>query len=145
MAEKGSLHKVCRAYRGRKQMNAIKDSQNVDKNSGAVQKCCKPSSLLFFRELFQVIQCSQREVANSALDLANPRVSQLLSAWSNQKERRLDGGMAPPRVSVTTYPEVKVWMIHADATLGGNFSTLNTEPVWMSCEELVWGATGGPF
>lgn len=90
----------CRAYHGREQLNSIKNSRNAGKNCGAVQKCCKPLSLLFLRELFQVIQCSQREAANCALDLANPRVSQLLSAWSNQKGRRLDGGMAPPRASV---------------------------------------------
>lgn len=90
-------------------MSSVKDSRNVKKNSGAVQKCCKTLSLLFLRELFQVIQCSQRQVANRALDLANPRESQLLSAWSNQKGRRLDGGMVPPRVSVHHILKWRCW------------------------------------
>lgn len=107
--EKGRLCKDCRAYHGRKQMNSVKDSRNVKKNSGAVQKCCKTLSLLFLRELFQVIQCSQGEAANHALDLANPRESQLLSAWSNQKGRRLDGGMTPPRVSVHHVLKWRCW------------------------------------
>lgn len=125
----------CRACHSRKQMSAIKDSRNVEKNSGAVQKCCEPLSLVFLREPFQEIQCSQREAANCALDLAKPRVSQLLSAW-----RRLDGGMAPPRASVH-----HILSEGADAALWGNFSPPNTELVWMRCAELLWGATGGPF
>lgn len=55
-----------------------------------MQKSCECLSLLPLGELFQVIHCSQRETADHALYLANPKVSQLLSAWNSQKDRRLD-------------------------------------------------------
>lgn len=122
-------------FESRKQMNSAKDSSNVKKNSGAVQKSRKHLSLLFLRELFQVIHCSQRKTANHALYLANPKVSQLLSACNNQKERWPDGGIAPPRVSVHHNPKWGCW----GSTLGPNFQVT---PSHSTVSLYEWGVMG---
>lgn len=130
----------CRAHHGREQLDATKDSRKVEKNCGAVQKCYKPLSVLFPRKLFQVIQCSQGEAAQCVLDLAKPSVSQLLSAWGNQKGRRLGGGMAPPRASAH---HILNWRKGRWSMLRLHFEL--TQPAQHMRCELIWGATEGPF
>lgn len=124
----------CRACRGRKQMNAIKDSRNVERNSGAVQKCCEPLSLLFLREPFQVIQCSQGEAANCALDLANPshRVSHLLRAWSSQKGKEAGWRDGSSKSQCASRPEWRQWR----STLMLHFEVTSAHPALSLC---AWG------
>lgn len=72
--------------------------ERLRKTAGQCRNAASPW-VCYFSGSCSKCSSAAKERLLSVLDLAKPRVSQLLSAWGNQKGRRLGGGMAPPRAS----------------------------------------------